>query len=434
MKSLPRRALNAAKFRGRKVALRSRTTALALADRATSAARRNVPEPIRLRLSRTFLRPAQPARVSIDKLLLGAQGGLSATDFARVTGNPLWPSTRVADGPHVALLQAGAVTDDDILASRYGQLGLACLRATGGFFWADSPAGVVEVARDFLARRRSTGGYEPRANQSGTDDPILVEKIRDSDCYSVLDGHHRIALAYAAGETAVSVVVKRTSTSTPLQELLRRMSWLEGSTELYQPVDFPELKSWTLVRQCTDRLDKMQKFLDTRRIFGSYLDVASCYGWFVERMSAVGFVAEGIEKDPLAVPLGTAIYRLQPGMVHSGQCEEFLRGGRVWDVVSCFSLLHHFVLGRGSVSAEELVKLLDAATGSVLFLDMGQEHEDWFGTSLAGWDAERIRAFLAEHGTFDEIVDLGPDSDGVGAYAGNYGRHLFACVRQAVSR
>lgn len=433
MKSLPRRTLNAAKFRGRKVALRSRTTALELADLATGAARRTVPEPIRLQLSRTFLRPTRPAAIPVEKLLLGAQGGLTATDFARATNNPLWPSTRVVDGPHVALLRAGAVTDDDILASRYGQLGMACLHATGSYFWADSPAGVVEVARDFLARRRSAGAYQPRPNQSGTDDPILVEKIRDSDRYSVLDGHHRIALAYAAGETSVSVVVKRTSASTPLQELLRRMSWLEGSKELYQPVASPELTNWKLVRKCTDRLDKMQSFLDERRIFGSYLDVASCYGWFVERMSAVGFVAEGIERDPLAVPLGSAIYRLQPGMVHSGQCEEFLRGGRVWDVVSCFSLLHHFVLGRGSVSAEELVKLLDAATGSVLFLDMGQDHEDWFGTSLAGWDTAKIAAFLAEHGTFDEIIDLGPDDDGVGAYAGNYGRHLFACVRnQAV--
>lgn len=432
MKSLPRRALNAARFRGRRAAARSRVTALALADRATGAARRSMPAPVRLRLSRAFLRPSQPATVAIDLLLLGAQGGLSAKEFSAATNDLMWASTPVPDGPHVTLLKAGGIlTDEDILASSYGQLGLRCLKASGTYFWADSPAGVVKVARDFLARSENSA-YEPRANQSGPADPILVERIRGSEYFSVLDGHHRIALAYTAGETTVPVVIKRTTTSTPLQDFLLKMSWLDGTKELYQPVPAPELqKDWTLVRKCTDRLDKMRIFLASREMSsGSYLDVASCYGWFVARMAAEGFLSEGVERDPLARPLGSAIYSLPPSVVHIRQCEEFLTSaGRRWDVVSCFSLLHHFALGRGTVGPAELVKLLDEVTGSVLFLDTGQDHEAWFSTSLAGWDTAHVASFLAQHTTFDEIIDLGPDTDGVGAYAGNYGRHLFACVR-----
>jgi len=65
----------------------------------------------------------------------------------------------------------------------------------------------------------------------------------------------------------------------------------------------------------------------------------------------------------------------------------------------------------------------------VLFLDTGEGHEAWFRESLAGWDADRVAAFLKQHGTFDEVVDLGPDADAVPPYESNYGRHLFACVR-----
>ena len=99
------------------------------------------------------------------------------------------------------------------------------------------------------------------------------------------------------------------------------------------------------------------------------------------------------------------------------------------DVVSCFSLLHHFVLGRGSVDEVELLRLLDRATGRVLFIDTGQGHEDWFRKSLSSWDADYVGEFLERHGTFDQVIDLGPDQDDVPPYEGNYGRHLFACVR-----
>jgi hypothetical protein len=91
------------------------------------------------------------------------------------------------------------------------------------------------------------------------------------------------------------------------------------------------------------------------------------------------------------------------------------------------------VLGRASVDAAELVRLLDRVTRRVLFLDTGEGHEAWFRESLAGWDAEKIAAFLTEHGTFDEVIDLGPDCDAIPPYENNYGRHLFACVRTSGS-
>ncbi|NDU73075.1 ParB N-terminal domain-containing protein [Actinomadura sp. DSM 109109] len=400
-----------------------------------------IPAAARIAVSTAVLRRPWKVRVRFDRLLVGAQGGWTAREFADRTGDLLWPSTPFLDGPHVGLLRLAdekpEPTDAEILGSAYGTLGLRCIEAGGNYFGATDEAGVLAAARAFVARYRGeeVPGAAPRPQQSGPQDPVLVAPVRGSDRYQILDGHHRLAIAAMSGADGAGVVAKWLPVTTPLQDLLLKMSWLDGTHELYQPIDAPELESgWTTVRQCTDRLAKMDAFLGERGLTGGrYLDVASCYGWFVARMAERGFDAEGIERDPLAVPLGRAVYGLPEGAVSTGDCVDFLGGhdaGR-WDVVSCFSLLHHFVLGRGSVSAEELIRLLDRATGRVLFFDTGQDNEAWFADSLRGWDPARVARFLRENTGFDEIIDLGPDEDAKPPYEDNYGRHLFACVRTA---
>lgn len=403
---------------------------------------RSLPIPARARVavSSALLRRPWQVSVPLDKLLLGAQNGWTATAFADQTGEVLWASTPLLRGPHVALLRLaevrGELSDAEILDSPYGRFGLRNIAASGRYFWATDPAGVLNVARSFIARYEGREPRRPtRANQSRPTDPVLAAPIQGTDYYQILDGHHRLAIAAVRGEHAARATVKWMPVMTPLQRLLTRMSWLDGSRELYQPIDAPELRQrWTLVRRCSDRLEKMTAFLGERDLLppgtGTYLDVASCYGWFVRQMQVAGYQANGIERDPLAVPLGRAVYGMDGTEIRTGDCVEVLAASdRTWDVVSCFSLLHHFVLGRGSTSAEELLSLLDRNTGHVLFLDMGQEHEEWFRQSLAGWNASTIARFLDASTSFDEIVDLGPDEDARPPYAGNYGRHLFACLR-----
>jgi hypothetical protein len=396
-----------------------------------------VPPKARVLISTAILRRPWRISVPLDRLLVGAQGGWTARGFAERTGDLLWPSTPLLEGPHVALLRQasdGDPTDDELLDSPYGRLGRRCIGAGGDYFGATDDAGVVASARAFISRSRGADAAdERRPQQSGSLDPVLVAPVRNSSYYQVLDGHHRLALAAHRGETTVRAVAKWAPVTTPLQDLLLKMSWLDGTKELYQPVDAPELRDeWTTVRRCADRRDKMLAFLRERGIGtpATYLDVASCYGWFVDQLRQLGFAASGIERDPLAVPLGQAVYGLPDGVISTGDCVEVLRAAeRSWDVVTCFSLLHHFVLGRGSVGHEELIKLLDGVTGQVLFVDTGQENETWFKSSLSGWNPATIAGFLRENTSFDEIVDLGPDDDARPPYADNYGRHLFACVR-----
>jgi hypothetical protein len=376
-------------------------------------------------------------------MLLGSQAGLDAARVADLVGDPLWPSTRVVDGPHVALLRLAdergdKLSDDDILTSAYGRMALKFADGRGSYFGATDGAGVLALGRDFIARHRGDrpASGPATAYRSTGGDPILVAPVRWSECYQVLDGHHRLALAIARGGQYVEVTTKRFAMTTPLQDLLNQMSWLDGNRELYQPVDAPELRqSWATVRRCTDRRDKMLAFLGERGLLTpattTYLDVASCYGWFVNEMRTAGYAAHGIERDPLAPQLGQAVYDLPPELIRVGDAEQLLLDQPTTDVVSCFSLLHHFALGRASVGPGELVRLLDSVTGRVLFFDTGEGHEAWFRESLAEWDADYIANFLREHGSFDEIVDLGPDVDAIPPYEHNYARHLFACVRTA---
>jgi len=378
-------------------------------------------------------------RVDIGRLLLGGENGLSAREYARSTGDPMRPSTRVVDGPHMELLRHFAadgprlLSSEALLRSAYVRNGSACIDATGHFFGARDEAGVLEVARDFLA---TAGGAPPtaRPGRSAIGGPVRVRRIRRSDCFEVLDGHHRIALAAHAGLSDLDVALERGTVTTPVQDLMRTLSWTAGRRELYQPLPAPELaQAWTLIRQCTDRLQLMVDFMEWRDLAvpgSSYLDVGACYGWFVAEMAQRGFDARGLELDPNAARLGALAFGLDPGVIAVGDGPEMLRGlERPADVVSCFSMLHHFVLGAGSCSAEELIELLDRVTGRVLFLDTGEAHEAWFRDLLPVWSSEFIGEWLTAHTTFKRVVALGTDRDSVPPFQDNYGRTLFACTR-----
>ncbi len=400
---------------------------------ATQMRRVPVPDPVRRHLVTPLVWESSTTTVPIDSLLLGGQNGLDGHDYAQATGDLLWTSRRVADGPHVALLRsvaAGRSSDHDLLSSEFAAMARRCIDVSGSYVGATGDAGILRIARGFVDPAGREALDDPAVTAPGV--PVLAVPIQDSDCFQVVDGHHRLARMVVAGETEAAVRLRRRPVTTALQDRLDAMSWIGGERELYQPVEAPELEqSWATVRRCTDRLDKMHAQLTSLGIGrADYLDVASCYGWFLAAMSQVGHEVRGVERDPLAPTLGAAVYGLDPSCVTTADAVDFLRDQpRTYDVVSCFSLLHHFALGRASVSAECLVRLLDDVTGRVLFLDTGQAHEAWFADSLPEWDTDHVRDFLVRHTSFDRVIDLGPDDDAVAPYSHNYGRHLFACVR-----
>jgi hypothetical protein len=378
--------------------------------------------------------------IGLDQLLVGGWNGMSASRFAEATGLLLDPSTQIRDSSQVDLLRRYDALGEliyDAAALRetpYFARISAAAKISGHHRGAKTDDDLLQVAREFLDRYRELPiPYRPgRSNAT-----VLprVRRIKDSHCYEIRDGHHRLAIAAARGEHEVEVVVERPTATTPMQTLLRKMSWLDGQVRLYQPVALPEVATWPLMRRCTDRLTMMNEFLAERHstplpMSHSYLDVGACYGWFVAAMELQGYNAHGIEQDPLAETVAQLIYGLAPGRLTIGDGVELLSASdQRYDVVSCFSVLHHFVLGRAHASAEELIQLLDRATGDVLFLDTGEGHESWFKLVLPEWTPEYARQWILDHTTFTNVQALGRDQDGVGPFVGKYGRTLFACTR-----
>ena len=183
------------------------------------------------------------------------------------------------------------------------------------------------------------------------------------------------------------------------------------------------------------RLEMMTSYLERAGLTAasgdlSYLDVGSCYGWFVSEMSKRGFDAKGIEMDKLALELGPLVYGIDVAQVSVGDCITLLGDqARTADVVSCFSVLHHFVMGRGTSSAPDLMARLAERTSKVLFLDTGQAHESWFRWTLPEWSPDYIASWILAHSDFTRVEAIGVDEDGSGVFRGKFGRTLFACTR-----
>jgi SAM-dependent methyltransferase len=381
-----------------------------------------------------------PRQVRVDAILRGGEAGIPAGQYARLTGDLLRPSTRVMDGPHVELLRLFAQEGWACLApgrfeqTRYYANACECLRLIGWYFFSvRRPEQVREVAGRFL-KQFGEGQPVPDGTEQGHSprgDPILLRPILDSKCYELVDGNHRLAKAVVSGSEFVRAAVMGAPVSTPMQDLLRDVLWQESRREVYQPVPFPEVGGWHVVRRCDDRLARMLECLAEKGITeGSYLDLGSSYGWFVAAMKQRGYRAQGVERDPAAIRVGQFAYGLGPDEVWQGDLLEIvsdLREPR--DVVSLFSVVHHAMRGRMAVGAEELVRLVFRATRRVLFFDTGQEHEEWFRSELAGWNVERIEGWLRSHTGCREVWRLGVDADARGNYRRNFRRTLFACVR-----
>jgi hypothetical protein len=344
---------------------------------------RKLPMPVRRRISSfrdecaPFLVEGKAGAIPIEACLLGGDQGVSATSFARISGDIRRASLPISEWPHVKLLRQYDAIGEQLWEPElfeqtdYYRNAALNIEACGRYFDAFAPGQIQWGARRFVHAYRGGSGnilhdvpaYDRKPNQH-----ITVRPVKESACYEVMDGRHRLAIAYMNGVREVPVRIKSPAVLTPLQQLLLDVLWINGAKrELYQPIDSPEVAGWVLVRRCCDRLEKMERFLRTEGLLppssSSYLDVASYYGWFVAEMEKAGFEAEGVELDAIAISVGTAMYGLKPDQVHRGDVVAFLRSRQKrYDVTSCFSLMHHYVMSSLNISPEGLLGLLDAAT------------------------------------------------------------------------
>jgi hypothetical protein len=370
-------------------------------------------------------------------LMSGAQ--CTGYTYSRLTGDLVTPSTPIADSPHVQFLRKYREIGDSIFqpdqfaATPYCKYALKCIEIYGRYFCHTDAEGMLERARSFA--RMCDGIHstidDPHQTRAGA--PVVVRRIRFSDCYELLDGHHRLAVAVVNGlDTHLCSIMPTEGAVTPMQLMVMDSVWFYGKRELCQPLPFPELQGWPVSRQCTDRLDLMVAWLKRNGIAsGTFLDVGSSYGWFVSEMSKRGFRSSGVEQNGALAALGAPAYGLEQSSITVKNLAHFLKSAKEkYDVVCCLSILQAYLLKSENTSPVEFIQLLDRITGSVLFFETGESHESRLKHTLSGWDAHYIRNWLHEHTSFSRIEILGTDNDREGLIRTRYGRHLFACYRE----
>ena len=377
-------------------------------------------------------------KIHLDKILWGGEQGIPASVYALKTQNYLRSSTLLGDTPHVQLLKLYGVIGENLFKSEiykktdYYRNICECIQQCGNYFNITDPKDAVEQIRRFIDHFNGKKSAKVR-HQSDHQDP-LVAKNAFSDYFEVIDGIHRLAINYANGVKEVDCRLSSKQTMTFLQELVIGNKWTTGQKLLYQPIHAPEFEEFVLVRKCSDRFEMMKKLMDSRdwNFAGKkYLDLGCSYGYFMNRMETLGMKSYGVDNCPNSLMLAQACYYQSAERLMCLSLENFFEFNEErYEVVSLLSVIHHFLLNRGDINAKDLIGKIDEMTGKVLFLDSGQNHEEWFKESLPDWDESQMIRWLKENTSFDEIVVLGKDEDNVGVYSPNYQRSLIACVRK----
>jgi 2-polyprenyl-3-methyl-5-hydroxy-6-metoxy-1,4-benzoquinol methylase len=383
--------------------------------------------------------------IDLQRTLIGGEDVIDAGRWAELTNEPARASMLLQDSPHVELLQLYMAEGSEIFKperfeeTRYSQNAVNAVRITGQYFGQRSRAGILAQARAFITlfERIRDGNHDEVVfpSTSGHSRPSsmpVVNRTLTRETVQIVHGQHRLSIAWVLGARTARAVVSRSQLPTELQRLVLRVAQTGRRRELYQPIDKVDFDaSWPPVRLCADRFRKMQEFLDARQqTHASVIDLACSYGWFVSQFSQHGCDAVGVEADPTAIRVGELAYGLRKGQVQCDNILNFLANPqKKRDVVLLLSILHHFVMKPDFGTPEELIAKVDSLTGSVLFFDTGQCHEQWFSKSLPEWDNAYIEQFILRNTSFTRVVPLGIDADARFPYEDNYDRMLFACTR-----
>lgn len=376
-------------------------------------------------------------KIKLRNLLMGGAQYSRITD-ARVSGNMFVLSTPVVDSPHIQFLRTYREIGDAIfeldrfVATSYCKHAFRCIELYGRYFSHTDLQGVLQRAKRFVALYDGDSYSLEDRHQSLPNAPVEVVRIKYSDCYEVVDGHHRLAIAtMRGGDEYPCAVLPTDGVLTPMQLMVMDSIWFKGYPRIFQPIPVPELQKWFVARKCTDRLALMISWLRRNSISsGSFFDVGACYGWFVSEMEKRGFQASGVEQDGALAAVGRLAYGLHSSAITVENLGQHLRSAKLkYDVVSCLSVLQNYLLRHEKMTAEEFIQLVDKITGSVLFFDTGEWHESRLKHYLAGWNVEYIQKWLKENTSFSKIEVLGTDNDRYGIFRVQFGRHLFVCTR-----
>jgi SAM-dependent methyltransferase len=322
----------------------------------------------------------------------------------------------------VAFLEQYQAMGDQIFAWRHFEQTAYFRHATlvaahaGHYFQSDAPDDIWRQAKYFatvydsirLGARAEVTSIPGSRHSSRRALPMVQETLTPGTT-QILDGHHRLSIAWVLGTRRKRVIV-RPPQPTELQRLVLAAAKARGIERprqaLLQPVEAPEFdRSWPVVGRCQERLAVMQRMLSTRRFpagRASVLDAGCEYGWFVLALARAGWETLGVDPNAAGLRIGRSVYGLEPGQLVQTEVMDFLRRERRFDVVLCLDPRRVRGPGAEAEARAALVEALDRATGSVLFLATAPRPEG--GRATHGWDPASMTRLLKERTRFAHVV------------------------------
>src|SRR5438270_9053260 len=187
---------------------------------------------------------AKTRPVPLNRLLLGGEGNWRGYRYAHATGELIRPSVLAIDGPHAQLLRDYATVGSRIFEKQvfeqtaYYRNARNCIRIFGDYFpYCWLPEDIEICARRFVLQYENKNVTDlPSAGHSPPGEIIRVFTVRESDCYEIDGGYHRVAFAIMRGDEWILAKVSDAPAYTPLQEMILRVAWQGSEREIYQPL------------------------------------------------------------------------------------------------------------------------------------------------------------------------------------------------------
>jgi len=349
--------------------------------------------------------------VPLSCLLIGQQRGISIGKWVENTGEYSRVSTLLIDSPYTDFLRQvdsdqSILQDNDRLKNTpYYLMAEVCLQYTGNFMGKSMEQDILQWMREFYAfytSLRSGTSYRSEVflddGHSGAEEPVQAFKIRDSEYYEIIDGHHRCAIACMSGRETIPVEIAGEMHSY-LQSLIIKSTGSPGQP-MPQPVDAPEVKDWPVREDCRKWVAQKLRFLNDHSLPApgdTYLEIPCSYGYSLRFFKQQGLRVFGVDPDKNGLQIAKSVHGIEEDECRRENTLAYLDGpAGKFSIVSFNS-----VIAPADESTPVLLKKLDGITERVLFLRYDVP-------ATAGRDAweEKIRNLIREQTAFRKTIFL----------------------------
>ena len=199
----------------------------------------------------------------------------------------------------------------------------------------------------------------------------------------------------------------------------------------YQPIQVGKVKSRKTIRNCEDRWKIVRDTLD-RYDARNMLDLGCAEGYFVRKAGELGYFSVGIDRDYNRLGLIESARMIdrseKSAFTLSSIDPDLLARLPVFDVVLCFSIMHHIIRSNDLDYGIKCLSLMKNITRKAFLFDMGQTNEEstgwakklpYMGSDPKAW----IREFLMGAGF--PRCEVVAETD---AYRDDVRRYVFRCT------